>query len=164
MESARPASPDELPRCVELLTAAREEVARQRGGLRLLGGRPDGRSDGGGADEADALASWAEQPGHVLLAGLFDGAVVGIGAATAGERSEGVGRIEACFVEPGARRVGVGAALLGALLDWLAGRGCVDVDAVALPGDRSTKQLLESAGFKARLLVLHRPGGPAQPR
>ena len=34
-----------------------------------------------------------------------------------------------------------------------------DVDAVALPGDRSSKQLLESSGCKARVLILHRSLG-----
>jgi hypothetical protein len=35
-------------------------------------------------------------------------------------------------------------------------KGCRDVDALALPGDRLTKQRLEAAGFTARLLVLNR--------
>jgi hypothetical protein len=49
--------------------------------------------------------------------------------------------------------------MVGSLVDWFAAHGCTDVDAVALPGDRSSKQLLESSGFKARLLVLHRSLG-----
>ena len=37
-----------------------------------------------------------------------------------------------------------------------AARGCSDIDALALPGDRSSKQRLEAAGFVARLLTLNR--------
>ncbi len=33
--------------------------------------------------------------------------------------------------------------------------GCLGVDAVALPGDRNTKNFFESFGLKARLLVVH---------
>ena len=43
-----------------------------------------------------------------------------------------------------------------AAVEWCTARGCTDVDALALPGDRSTKQRLEAAGFTARLLTLSR--------
>jgi hypothetical protein len=42
------------------------------------------------------------------------------------------------------------------MVTWCQGRGCVDIDALALPGDRSSKQRLEAAGFVARLLTLSR--------
>jgi hypothetical protein len=70
-----------------------------------------------------------------------------------------LGRIECCYVEVGAREVGVGEALVNELLAWFSAEGCTDVDALALPGDRRTKQLYETSGFKARLLTLHRPLG-----
>jgi GNAT superfamily N-acetyltransferase len=53
--------------------------------------------------------------------------------------------------------VGVGRVLLDTLVAWLAGAGCRAVDVTALPGDRDTKNFLEGAGFKARLLTMHRP-------
>jgi hypothetical protein len=43
-----------------------------------------------------------------------------------------------------------------AAVEWCGTWGCTDVDALALPGDRSTKQRLEAAGFTARLLTLSR--------
>ena len=146
METVRPPSADELGRCAELLATARVEASRHRGGARLVPER---------APSGEDLAAWVTDGSRLLLAGLFDGAVVGVGGASIGPG--GLGKIEACYVERGAREVGVGAALLRGLLDWLAARACTDIDATALPGDRLTKQLLEAAGFKTRLLILHRP-------
>lgn len=140
LEGVRPATPDDADRCRELLAAARRAAASKRGGEQLA-------ALATGMDEAEA------DERHVLL-GTFDGAVVGIGVAHLGPQR--TGRLDCCYVEPGARGVGVGGALVDGLLRWLAARGCTGVDAPALPGDRATKQLLEGAGFKARLLVLHR--------
>jgi GNAT superfamily N-acetyltransferase len=64
--------------------------------------------------------------------------------------------LDACYVEPGARGVGLGRLLLDTTASWLAARGCRGVDGVALPGDREAKNFYESAGFKARLLTMHR--------
>jgi len=52
--------------------------------------------------------------------------------------------------------VGVGGALLEGLVTWFSTAGCRGVDIGALPGDRSTKNLLEASGFKARLITMHR--------
>ena len=66
------------------------------------------------------------------------------------------GLVECCYVESGARAVGVGSALLEAAVAWCEAQGGLEVDALALPGDRATKQRLEAAGFRARLLTLSR--------
>jgi GNAT superfamily N-acetyltransferase len=66
-----------------------------------------------------------------------------------------LGRITDLFVEPGARAVGVGEALMDALLPWFRARECRGVDATALPGNRETKNFFEMSGFTARLLVMH---------
>ncbi|HLG66354.1 MAG TPA: GNAT family N-acetyltransferase [Acidimicrobiales bacterium] len=145
------------------------------------GGHPAGTTaPRGHPPDVDGLARWAVGEDHTLLAGLFDDVVVGVAAGRVdpgrihldridldridpGRIGPGrigldrVGTVEACYVEPEARGVGVGTALLTALLEWFTARRCIAVDALALPGDRSTKQLLESAGFKTRLLVLRRP-------
>ena len=67
-----------------------------------------------------------------------------------------MGSIECCYVEPDARGVGVGSSLMEAAVAWAGSQGCTDLDALALPGDRQTKQRLEAAGFTARLLTLSR--------
>lgn len=149
MEDVRPATPEDLPACATLLAQARREVATRRGGDLLLA------AAGGDAD----VAEWAEEPGRLLLVGRFEGAVVGLASGHVASPGAGqpVGRVDCCYVEPAARRVGVGGALVAALVSWFRARECGHVDAVALPGDRDSKQLYETAGFKARLLVLHHP-------
>ena len=141
MERVRRAGPQDSDRCRDLLATARAESATARGGDLLV--LPD----------ADPT-SWLDQPDRVLLVGLFDEVVVGLAAGRVAV--DRIGHVDCCYVETGARGVGVGESLIGGLLGWFGEQGCTGVDALALPGDRSTKQLLENAGFKARLLVLHR--------
>ena len=90
--------------------------------------------------------------------GEYEGAVVGLLAVTTAPGPRGVtnGLIECCYVETAARGVGVGTALMDAAVAWCAEKGCAAVDALALPGDRTTKQRLEGSGFTARLLTLSR--------
>jgi GNAT superfamily N-acetyltransferase len=112
----------------------------------------------GNASAQDLLDRWTGAEAH-LLVGEFDGVVVGVLGATVAPRAAGSprrGLIECCYVEAGARGVGVGSALLQAAVDWCRSWECAEVDAVALPGDRATKQRLEGAGFTARLLTLNR--------
>jgi GNAT superfamily N-acetyltransferase len=57
------------------------------------------------------------------------------------------------FVTASARQVGVGDALIAAARTTANEHGCVWLDALALPGDRATKNLYERNGLTARLLV-----------
>ena len=63
-----------------------------------------------------------------------------------GEASLGI--IDACYVEPEARGVGVGRALIDSLVAWFTASGCRGVDVTALPGDRETKNFLEGLGVQ----------------
>lgn len=145
MERARPATPGDLTECATLLDRARAEVSGRRGGDLLLAG-----------DQATVEEWLAQGPrGRRVLVGEYAGAVVGL--ASGHVDRDGLGVVDCCYVEPEARGVGVGGELMAALLRWFSESGCTGVDALALPGDRSTKQLYEAAGFTARLLVLHRP-------
>ncbi len=150
MESTRAATEADRGRCAALLEEARAEAAAQRGGAQFLERTAANTSlldrwlAGDGADG---------DPPHRVFVGEFEGAVVG----TAGGHVDGRrGHVDWCYVEEGARGVGVGAALVGELTRWFTESGCTDMEAVALPGDRSTKQLYETSGLKARLLVMHR--------
>ena len=68
------------------------------------------------------------------------------------------GVLDLCFVEAGAREVGLGHLLVEHGDRHGSGTaGCTGVDGTAHPGDRAAKNFFESAGFKARLLVMHRP-------
>ena len=60
------------------------------------------------------------------------------------------------FVEEAARGVGIGSLLLHELLHWATDRGCIGIDARALPGDRDTKNFFESFGLVARAITVHR--------
>jgi GNAT superfamily N-acetyltransferase len=127
-------------------------VSGQRGAALLMAGAP---APPGQA--SSLLERWQANPESEVFVGTFTDAVVGIAVGTLSHLgTRQVGQIECLYVEPDARTVGVGQAMVGALLEWFAEHGCTDVDATALPGDRSSKQLLESSGFKARLLILHR--------
>ncbi len=152
METTRPADDDDTAACAALLTRALSDVDTMRGGATLRG---DVTHD-------DLLARWrkADNDDAVLYVGEFHHVVVGLAAAVAFTRRGSTapsGRIECCYVEEGARGVGVGTALMESMVAWCTQKGCRDIDALALPGDRLSKQRLEGSGFTARLLVLNRP-------
>ncbi|MGA2522304.1 MAG: GNAT family N-acetyltransferase [Acidimicrobiales bacterium] len=154
----RPARRDDGDRCAELCRQALDSLQVARGGA-LFARR-----------ESGLLARALLRPGGIdrllsdarrrVLVGTVDDAVVGLAVGhleAVADASLGV--IEGCYVEPAARSVGVGRALLDGLVSWFASSGCLGVDATALPGDRSAKGFFEAAGFKARLITMHRALG-----
>jgi GNAT superfamily N-acetyltransferase len=151
IESARPATRDDLAQVAALAEKARAQLMAGRGGAVFLA--REARGDAVEADLAEALQDAAQR----VLVGTLDDVVVGFATArTEGLRDGTVlGVIGDLFVEDEARGVGVGEALMEALLAWCSERGCGAVDAVALPGDRATKNFFEGSGFTARLLVMH---------
>jgi GNAT superfamily N-acetyltransferase len=157
MEGTRPAVRQDSEVCAELCRRAMDELREIRGGD-LFARRETGLVvkallRPGGLD--NLLAA----PGRRVLVGTLDDVVVGLAVGhvdAVGEAALGI--IDGCYVEPEARGVGVGRALLDALMAWFSTHACRGVDAGALPGDRRTKNFYEAAGFKARLLTLHRPG------
>jgi GNAT superfamily N-acetyltransferase len=148
VELARPARAEDRQICTRLLSQAVVAAESMRGGATLVGE----------ATTVSLLERWTQEAGSRLLVGEFEGAVVGLLGATVSDGPRGLtnGLIECCYVENGARGVGVGTALMELAVAWCAERGCDVVDALALPGDRTTKQRLEAAGFTARLLTLSR--------
>lgn len=148
MELARPATDADRASCVQLLGEALAHAASMRGGPALVGT----------ATAEDLLDRWSggDAPAG-LFVGEYAGAVVGVLAVTTRGADGGQrGRIECCYVDREARGVGVGSALMEAAVEWCTTAGCGEVDALALPGDRATKQRLEASGFTARLLTLSR--------
>ena len=89
--------------------------------------------------------------------GTIDESAVGYATAHVEQLRDGtvLGVIDHLFVESEARDVGVGEALMNALLAWFRSQGCTAADATALPGNRETKNFFETAGFSARLIVMH---------
>jgi GNAT superfamily N-acetyltransferase len=148
MEAARPARAEDRQACTRLLAQALVGAAAMRGGAALIGD----------ATPVTLLERWTTPGDAHLLVGEYDRVVVGLAAVSVSHpaASRRAGLIECCYVEAGARGVGVGTALLEAAVAWCTSSDCADVDALALPGDRTTKQRLEAAGFTARLLTLSR--------
>jgi GNAT superfamily N-acetyltransferase len=155
VEAARVAVRDDADRCGELCRQALNSLQEVRGGALFT------------RRETGLVAKALLRPGGLdrlmadnrrrILVGTVDDAVVGMALGRidpVGEASLGI--IDACYVEPAARGVGVGRALLDNLMAWFAGSDCRGVDVTALPGDRETKNFLEGSGFKARLLTMHR--------
>ncbi|HET9059517.1 MAG TPA: GNAT family N-acetyltransferase, partial [Acidimicrobiales bacterium] len=67
------------------------------------------------------------------------------------------------YVQPSARRQGVGRALLADAAGWAVETGCAGLDGTALPGDRVAKSFFEAVGMRARMLVMHRALAPNPP-
>lgn len=155
MEQVRAADQHDVDRLVELTAAFLATTADRRGGRIVHASDPGGRPPG--ADRAD-VALYVSDPGRTALVGSLDDWAAGVALCRV-DTTDGIPRgvLDACFVEPGAREVGLGQLLLERSLDWFRMQGCRGVDGSALPGDREAKQFYESAGFKARLLVMHLP-------
>jgi GNAT superfamily N-acetyltransferase len=147
MERARPAQADDRTACARLLAQALDEAQAMRGGRALIG-----------RETTETLLERWSGPQTGLFVGEFEGALVGLLGVSLTEpvAARVAGLIECCYVEPDARGVGVGSSLMEAAVAWGHEQGCTDLDALALPGDRQTKQRLEAAGFTARLLTLSR--------
>lgn len=140
--AVRPATREDEPRLAELAKAAIEEQADGRGGS--VWSRREARY---------------EPPGESKrFVGTIDGTPMGYVAVGAETLSDGelLGVVTAIYVEPGAREVAVGEALLDAAIAWCRERGCLGIDAHALPGNRETKNFFESFGLTARLIVVHK--------
>lgn len=152
MEGARLATEADVPRLVDLAAEAAVALQEQRGGP--LWTLREGRLEPFDAGFVTALG--AED--HHLLVGTIDGVVVGFAAAHHEQLRDGSRHavVDEIFVEPPARGVGVGEALMDDVLAWSRAEGCAGVDSVALPGDRETKNFFERFGLTARAIVVHR--------
>lgn len=145
-EAARAAVAADVAALTRLLADAIAELTPMRGGALWRAGR-----------EPVEFATEIDDDTRLVCAGTLDDIVVGYARVRVDDLVGGVrvGVIDDLFVEPGAREVGVGEAIMGVVLDWCRARGCTGVDAIALPGHRATKNFFEESGFTARLLVMH---------
>ena len=138
----RPATDDDAPVVADLAAAAIAEQVDGRGG-RVW-------------SEREALA----RPGAdgVTFLGTIDDEPVGFVEVDVEDLADGsrLGVVTGIYVDPGAREVAVGEAMIDEVLAWCTERGCIGIDAHALPGNRQTKNFFETFGFTARLLVVHR--------
>ena len=151
------AVPSDEERFDELVAEFVSCMVAQRGGALLVDPDPGA----GHAVVSRPLPDLIADARCLVVMGTLDGVVTGMAVCHHEER--GIhgrqGRLDACYVEPGARGVGLGRLLLDTALAWLESEGCAGADGVALPGDRTAKSFFEAAGFKARMITMHRPLG-----
>ncbi|HEX5614571.1 MAG TPA: GNAT family N-acetyltransferase [Acidimicrobiia bacterium] len=153
MEDARAARVDDVERLTVLARLLVDELAPMRGGevWAARDARPEPLADG--------VRALLQRDDVRVVVGTIDDVPVGFGIVVVETLRDGrrLGRITELFVEPEARAVGVGERMLAELVRHCDERGCIGIDAAALPGHRATKNFFEGAGFTARLLVMHHP-------
>jgi GNAT superfamily N-acetyltransferase len=154
VEAVRKAEPGDAHDLVTLSSECVLGLADQRGGPLLVAHRPELA----GAFETDAFAARLADPTRLTLVGTIDQVVMGMALGRIETLRDGdrLGRLDGCYVDPGARSVGLGHLLVDSMMSWFEAERCIGADGIVLPGDRDGKNFFESAGFKARLLVMHR--------
>lgn len=161
MEAARHATAADLDAVASLARRAREELAVLRGGevWRAQVGRVD--------PVEEVLAGQVGTAPEVgcAVVGTIDEVVVGYGVSQVEDLRDGsrLAVVTDLYVEPGARAIGIGEAMMDLLVEHARSVGARGIDALALPGDRETKNFFETFGLKARAIVVHRslrPEGP----
>ena len=152
MEGARPATADDISLLAAVGRGVLSGMGDQRGGELFT--RREARAE---PVDADLLAA-LEDPDRFLVAGTFADVPLGYGLVRREVLRDGapLAVLEDFVVDPEARGVGIGEAIMDAVLAWAIDHGCIGIDAMALPGDRETKNFFESFGLKARALVVHR--------
>jgi GNAT superfamily N-acetyltransferase len=150
---ARRAEAGDLARLIELDAEARAGLVTQRGGILRLR-REVNPFDPAALDDQRAL----------VVVGVINEVIIGfasVAAETLGDGGE-LAVLGGLYVEPDGREVGVGEAMMDLVLAWCEERGSGGIDAVALPGDRATKNFFERYGLTARAIVVHRALGRAE--
>ncbi len=138
----------ELGDCSELVrleTLARDGIRGVRGGdLRL--------------QECPTVGDWSsrtDDPNHVVLVGTLDDVVVAMLAMFL-SREKDRGLISHVYVEAEGRELGLGDTMVEHAIAAVRAAELSGIEAVALPGDRETKNLFERAGLTARRLTVYK--------
>ncbi len=132
----------DVPELIWLETIARTALVDQRGGDLWL--------------EANAAESpdWPAVAADEVIVSTIDDVPVGY---VRFRQTDSVLHVGDVFVHPEAREVGCGDGLLAAAVDAGRSAGATRVEAVALPGDRDTKNLYERAGITAKRIIVSSP-------
>jgi len=134
-----------------MATAAVDEQRQGRGGP--MWSRREARRD-----PAQTLAAALRDPDQLVLVGCLDSVPAGYGVVRRETLDDGgsLAVVDDLYVDPDARGIGLGEALMDAMVEWARQHNCVGIDALALPGNRATKNFFETFGLTARAIVVHR--------
>ncbi len=174
----RPATEDDVADLTRMHLAAMAETLDSKGGPNLVATVGRGPQDRTRSSFREELR---EPTSDVIVASLAPGeettgessrsaeVVLGYGVLRyPGPEAVGdeapVAVIRELWVDPRARRIGMGTALLERACDAALEHGCGGVDSLALPGDRATKNFFENHSMVARAIVVHRGLLPADDR
>lgn len=151
--SARPAMVDDVASLVTLYRSLEAEQTGLKDMWPLADGLPE--------PIEEALEAIIGDPRSYVGIGCIDDVPVGFVwgrseglLVQAGDRRVGVIRL--IFTDHEARGIGVGDAMMTAVLTDMRGRGLTLFDAKVLPGHRHAKNFFEANGFAARLITMHR--------
>lgn len=153
MEAARLATLDDAPVVEALMRRVTDELRVNRGGAvwYLRDAHPE---------PLDRFVQGALAVGSptVVVLGTIDDVSVGYGMMSLETLHDGsrLAVISDLFVEPCARCVGVGEAIMGFLEAEARSAGAIGLDSIVLPGDRASKNFFETFGLKARAILVHR--------
>jgi len=152
VEGARRATIADLEPLEQLAREAIDELTPMRGGD--LWAQTAGRRE----PLAESFQVDLTDPGKLVVVGSIDDTVVGYGVVRLQGLPDGrpLGVVDDLYVHPEARAVGVGEAMMDLLVAWCREHRCTGIDAVALPGNRATKNFFETFGLTARAIVVHR--------
>lgn len=143
---SRRGSEEDVEILKQLEFEARQNLDQFRGGSRL-------------GSEIDVVGdSWQQRINdhqYVVFVAGVDQVVMGFLAARSSNTKAGkIGLIEQVFVTKDARNFGIGDSLVVETIAWAKHLKLVALDALALPGDRETKNLFERSGLVARLITV----------
>ncbi len=153
MEAARRATPGDLVDVVALAREGQAELRPNRGGA--VWAVREARREPIVADLESAIDG---DDGRVAVVGLIDTVVVGYATMHLEVLHDDavLAVVTDLYVTKDARGVGVGEAMMDLLIDEAVDVGAVGIDALALPGDRATKNFFERFGLTARAILVHR--------
>ena len=154
MEGARAARANDATVVAALARQAIAELTTNRGGSVWR------RREAHAEPLEDLMAASVAQtdPSAYAVVGTVDETVIGYGMVHVERLHDGalLAVVTDLYVDPEARGIGIGEAMMDLLVERARSVGAVGIDALALPGDRHTKNFFETFGLTARAIVVHR--------
>ena len=104
--------------------------------------------DGPPSDGSD-LANAVDDDDALVVLGLLDEVPVGFTSAARRSTRDGqaLAVVSDLYVEVPARELGVGEAMMDAVINWARSQACTGIDATVLPGSREAKTFFERNGL-----------------